>query len=152
MLENDEKWPLHEEKAVKALEEARFLFESGFYDGACIRAIGSCVQIAKSVAIRLENDRDEKDWKVRIRRMIMDGRLPASLQGPFKDIMTAHSLETETSRSRDATRATEMIELAETFTRLMKSASALTVSMNSPEVKQAMAARGLTPQGMMARG
>lgn len=147
MTNRDEIWNAHQRKAEQALVEARFLFEAGKFDGACVLALNSCLQIARSVAIRIGRAQDPQEWAYAIRKMTKDGRLPESLMGPISQIVKAHAEEISTSRPCDAVRATEVIKMTETFHRLMVSAADLTVSMQSPKVRQAMAARGM-PIGM----
>ncbi|MCV9964879.1 hypothetical protein OIU34_23585 [Pararhizobium sp. BT-229] len=144
MIYTDETWTAHWDKAESILEEARFLRNAGFFDGAYIRALGSCLQAAMAVSLRLKRERDPTDYVPRLRQFFKDGRLPDTLSHPFAEIMNAHANELTTSLPRDADRAMEAIQLAETFQRAMSSAADLTASHYSPEVMQAAAARGIS--------
>lgn len=144
MIYTDETWTVHWAKAEKALEEARFLQDAGFFDGAYIRALGSCLQAAKAVSLRLKRERDPTDYVPCLRQFFKDGRLPDTLAHPFAEIMKAHANELTTSLPRDEEDANEVIELAGTFQRAMRSAADLTTSHYSHEVMQAAAARGIS--------
>nr|WP_250807481.1 hypothetical protein [Neorhizobium tomejilense] len=100
------------------------------------------MQIAKAISVRLIKDHDPSEWIPRLRQMMKDGRLPADAAKPFFEIIKAHDQELLTSRSRDHKHAMDMIALAETFHRVMSSAADLTAYRQSPEVCQAIAAKG----------
>lgn len=144
MTYTDETWTAHWDKAEKAVVEALFLQEAGFFDGAYIRALGSCLQTAMAVSLRLKRERDPTDYVPRLRQFFKDGRLPDTLAHPFGEILKAHADELTTPLPRDAENARGAIQLAENFRRAMGSAADLTTSHYSPEVMQAAAARGIS--------
>lgn len=144
MIYTDETWTAHWDKAEKALEEARFLQDAGLFDGAYVRALGSCLQAATAVSLRLKRERDPTDYVPRLWQFFKDGRLPDTLAHPFAEILKAHATELTTSLSRDAEDGRQAIQLAENFQRAMGSAADLTTSHYSHEVIQAAAARGIS--------
>lgn len=144
MIYTDETWTVHWDKAEKALAQARFLHDAGLFDGAYTLALGSCLQAAKAVSLRLKGERDPADYLPRLRQFFRDGRLPDTLAHSFGEIMKAHANELTTSRERDAKATAEVIQLAGTFQHAMRSASDLTASHYSHEVMKAAAARGIS--------
>jgi hypothetical protein len=143
MIYTDEKWTVHWDKAEKALSQARFLRDSGMFDGAYTLALGSCLQAAKAISLRLRGERDYSDYLPRLRQCFKDGRLPADLANPFFEIVKAHTIDLTTSRERDAAAADGVIELVGTVQRALRSASDLTASHYSPSVMKVAAARGI---------
>ena len=143
MIYTDETWTVHWDKAEKALTQARFLHDAGMFDGAYTLALGSCLQAAKAISLRLRRERDYSDYLPRLRQCFKDGRLPPELAHPFGEIMKAHAIELTTSRERDAEAAAGAIQLAVTFQHAMRSAADLTASHYSPAVMQTAAARGI---------
>jgi len=140
---NGELWVQHRDKAERALEEAQLLFDNGFFDGAVSRSMASCIQMAKAAAVRLGKDDDPPELFLRIRKMTKDGRLAEGIERPFGEIMKAHSQELQNTLENDIDRARESIVLTRTFHRLIHSAMELSISLNSPKVRRAMAARGM---------
>ncbi|MBY3433609.1 hypothetical protein HFN89_05550 [Rhizobium laguerreae] len=141
MIYTDETWTVHWEKAEKGLAQARFLHDAGMFDGAYALALGSCLQAAKAISLRLRGERDYSDYLPRLRQCFKDGRLPDTLAHPFSEIMKAHAIDLTTSRERNAEASAGVIELAGTFQHAIRSASDLTASHYSPAVMQAAAAR-----------
>ncbi len=144
MKHHDDTWKIHEEKGLAALEEARLLFNAGYYDGASMRAACSCIQMAKSLTVRHRRHDDPTEWLGALRTMMKDGYLPPEMRKPLSEIMKTHDLDLTASHVRDAKHAGEMIDLTETFHRLVTSASALLASINSPAVKKAAKAKGIS--------
>jgi hypothetical protein len=143
MTINGDLWERHQEKAEKALVEARFLLDAGYADGAYARAVASCVQIAKSVAIRLSGPKDNPEWMRAIRAMMADGRLPSDLAKPYGEIMNVHAQDRDTSLFRGEKEASDMVTLAETFRRVLSSAAEVSASRTSPAVIAAAAKKGV---------
>ncbi|MBY3433592.1 hypothetical protein HFN89_05465 [Rhizobium laguerreae] len=143
MIYTDETWTVHWDKADKALTQARFLNDAGMFDGAYTLALGSCLQAAKAISLRLRRERDHSDYLPRLRQCFKDGRLPPELAHPFGEIVKAHATDLTTSREHDADAAAGAIQLAGTFQHAMLSASDLTTSHYSSVVMQAAAARGV---------
>ncbi|MCZ7861065.1 hypothetical protein O9X98_06565 [Agrobacterium salinitolerans] len=144
MIYTDETWTAHWDKAEKALAEARFLRDSGMFDGAYTLALGSCLQAAKAISLRLRGESDYSDYLPSLRQCFKDGRLPPELAHPFREIVKAHTIELTSSQERDAEAAAGAIQLAVTFQHAMRSASDLTASHYSPAVMQTAAARGIS--------
>ena len=144
MIYTDETWTVYWEKAERALEEARYLQNACFFDGAYIRALGSCLQAAAAVSLRLKRERDPTDYVPRLWQFFRDGRLPDTLAHPFGEILKAHADELPTSLSHDAEDGRQAIQLAENFQRAMVAAADLSTSHYSHEVMQAAAARGIS--------
>jgi uncharacterized protein (UPF0332 family) len=143
MTQSENNWEVHEKKAFVALEEAKVLFAAGLYDGASIRAAGSCIQMAKSLTLRHRKETDSEDWLQALSKMSKEGRLPDNLWKLLGEIRNIHDLDVATSVSHDEKHATDMLELARGFHRLAESASALLTSRASPEVKAAAEAKGI---------
>ena len=143
MTDKDDIWNAHQRKAEQAVAEARVLFNAGMYDGAFTLALGSCFQMARSVAVRLGNEHDPKEWLQAVRRMTKDGRLPESLMDPLFKVIRAQEEQLSSPHPCEAKRAGEAIELAGTFRTMVTSAAELTISMQSPKVKKALVARGM---------
>lgn len=143
MTQSERNWEVHEKKALVALDEANVLFAAGLYDGASIRAAGSCIQMAKSLTLRHRKKTDPDDWLQALARMSKEGRLPDNLRRILGEIMNIHDLDVATSKSHDEKHATDMLELARGFHQLAETTSALLVSRASPEVKAAAEAKGI---------
>jgi uncharacterized protein (UPF0332 family) len=139
MTHLNDTWDVHRDKGAKALEEARTLMETGLFDAACERALGSCFQIAKAVSIRLQGDRDPTNWAERFKALFRDGRLPPEIYGPYRQIMVAHEQALVTARTADADRAATAIQAVDGFHRVILTAAELTASRQSSEVRRAAA-------------
>jgi hypothetical protein len=143
MTYTDKTWNAHWAKAEKTLEEAVFLEKAGLFNGAYHLALGSCLQAAMAVSLRLSKERDLPDYIPRLRQFFRDGRLPNSLEKPFLEIIKAHAWEITKSDERNAKDASEAIQLAGIFQRAVISASDLAASHYSAKVIKAAAARGI---------
>lgn len=140
-MKDNDSWKLNRERAAQTLEEAKRLLELGFHDAACVRALGSCVQVARSVASQLVNDRDERNWRDRLPMMFRDGRLPSELRGPYGVLLKAHDQHLSAKEPADADRAAGAVETVALFHRAMLSAADLTASLQSPELRAAAKAK-----------
>jgi hypothetical protein len=140
-VNDNESWKLNRERGVQTLEEAKRLLELRFHDVACVRALGSCIQIARSVAGQLVNDRDDRNWRDRLPMMFRDGRLPHELRKPYGELMRAHDQHLAAKQPADAVRAASTIETVALFHRAMLSAADLTASLQSPELRAAAKAK-----------
>lgn len=144
MAKNEETWQAHEQYAKKTLDEARVLFDAGFYDGASKLALSSCLQVAKAASIRLAQKGDREDWRQRLVIMFKDGRLQPDFHENLFTVFRANEEERFSTVERDESWASAAIGIAEKIQHCLMVGASITESLRSPKVRAAMAARGMT--------